>query len=64
MLMHKLRDRVELRPVEASRPFDHNRIQPEFCDLVLASHMHMGRLTVVKGHKEKTIPPLLFAHYF
>jgi hypothetical protein len=55
MFMDELRDRVQLRPIEPSRPFQYHRIQPEFGHHILASHMNMGRFIVLKGDKEKTV---------
>jgi hypothetical protein len=55
MFMDELRDRVQLRPIESSRPFQYDRIQPEFGHHILASHMNMGRFIAIKGDKEKTV---------
>jgi hypothetical protein len=55
MFMDELRDRVQLRPIESSRPFQYHRIQPEFGYHILASHMNMGRFIAIKGDKEKTV---------
>ena len=55
MFMDELRDRVQLRPIESSRPFQYHRIQPEFGYHVLVSHMNMRRFTTIEGDKEKTV---------
>jgi hypothetical protein len=55
MLLYELSDRIQLCPVESSRPFQGRGIQPEFRNPVLASHMNMRRFTAVKGDEEKTI---------
>jgi hypothetical protein len=55
MFMNELRDRVQLCPIESSRPFQYHGIQPEFGHRILASHMNMGRFIAIKGDKEKTV---------
>lgn len=55
MLIYELNDDVEFCPVESSRPFQRNRVQPAFRNHIFASHMDMWRFTTVKGDKEKTI---------
>jgi hypothetical protein len=55
MFMDELRDRVQLRPIKSSRPFQYHGIQSEFGYHALASHMNMRRFTTIEGDKEKTV---------
>ncbi len=55
MLLHELGNCVEFRPAESPSALKNNRVQPEFRDHALASHMDMRRFSAVKGHKEEKV---------
>lgn len=48
MLLYEPGNRVELRPVESPCPLEGNRLQPEFRDHVLASHIDRRRFAALR----------------
>jgi len=55
MLLHELGYSIELGSVESTCLLQNNRVQPEFCRHVLASHMNMGRFIPIKRNEEETV---------
>jgi hypothetical protein len=55
MLLNESAYRIELRSVETSRLLESNRIEPNFCYHVFASHMNMRRFTAVEGNEKETV---------
>src|SRR5260221_4145157 len=47
MLVHDARDSVDLRPSETTATLQPDRIEPEFCDIIVAFHMDVRRLIAI-----------------
>lgn len=55
MFPYKFSNCVKFSAVESASPLQGKRIQPQFRNHVLTSHVNMWRFTAIKRDKEKTI---------
>jgi len=55
MFLYQTGNSVDFRPAKSARLLQGNRIQPEFCHLVLSPYVDVWRLVVIKGNKEKSV---------
>jgi hypothetical protein len=55
MLVHELCDFVQFPSTEASSALQRNRLQPEFRNHILASHVNMRWFASIQGYEEETV---------